>query len=155
MTRLWTTVSVMAALALLLAMPAHAQDGAKATDEAWIKAAKAGDVDALVALYAPGAVLYPPDTAEVRGTAAIRQYYVGMIGAVTVADATPNLQYITVGDTSISVGTLTMKMTPKAGGQPMSSTVRITAVARKIGGKWLYVADHASAPLPEPPPAKP
>ena len=34
-------------------------------------------------------------------------------------------------------------------------SVRVTAVARKIGGKWLYVIDHASVPMPPPPPPKP
>jgi hypothetical protein len=32
---------------------------------------------------------------------------------------------------------------------------RYTAVGKKIGGKWYYVADHASAPLPPPAPAAP
>jgi hypothetical protein len=27
-------------------------------------------------------------------------------------------------------------------------TVRVTAVAKKMNGKWLYVADHASVPMP-------
>jgi len=58
------------AAGLLSAAPAYAQDGAKGVDEAWIGAVKAGNVDAVVALYAPDAVLYPPDALEARGTAA-------------------------------------------------------------------------------------
>ncbi len=45
-------------------------------------------------------------------------------------------------------------MQPKAGGAPQTVTVRVTAVAKKLGGKWKYLADHASAPLAEPPSSK-
>jgi hypothetical protein len=30
-------------------------------------------------------------------------------------------------------------------------TVRVTAVTKKINGKWLYVVDHASVPAGPPP----
>jgi hypothetical protein len=43
-------------------------------------------------------------------------------------------------------------MVPKAGGDPVTLEGRFLEVARKIGGKWYYVVDHASAPLPPPPP---
>jgi uncharacterized protein (TIGR02246 family) len=146
----------MSGLVLLMAAPAYAQaDGVKGVDEAWIRAVKAGDVEGLVALYAPDAVLYAPDATEARGTAAIRSYYTGMIGAVTVTQAVIDSQYQTTGDLSVGFGTATLTVTPKAGGSPEMMTVRVTAAARKIGGKWLYVADHASVPLPPPPPVKP
>jgi ketosteroid isomerase-like protein len=116
---------------------------------------KAGNVDAVVALYAPDAVLYPPDALEARGTAAIRASYESMLSAVVVNEASIDSQYQTSGDMSVGFGKATLTMTPKAGGSPQIMSVRVTAVARKIGGKWLYVVDHASAPLPPPPPPKP
>jgi uncharacterized protein (TIGR02246 family) len=141
----------MAWIALLTAAPAYAQDGVKGVDEAWVRAVKAGDVDAVVALYAPDAVLYPPDALEMHGTAEIRASYTEMLGAMTINEATIDSQYQTSGDVSVGFGKATLTMTPKAGGSPQVFTVRVTAVARKIGGKWLYVVDHASAPLPPPP----
>ena len=38
-------------------------------NEAWLKAFKANDLESVVALYAPDAVLYPPDAMEAIGTA--------------------------------------------------------------------------------------
>jgi uncharacterized protein (TIGR02246 family) len=125
-------------------------------DEAWIQAVKAGNVDAVVALYAPDAVLYPPDAMEARGTAAIRASYADMLGAMTINEATIGLASTRRRATCpVGFGKATLTMTPKGGGSPQTMSVRVTAVARKIGGKWLYVVDHASAPMPPPPPPKP
>src|SRR5262245_5815988 len=154
MTRAWA-LGALVCVGLLAAVPASAQDGLKGVDEAWIRAVKAGNVDAVVALYAPDAVLYPPDALEAHGTAAIRSSYAEMLGAVVINDATIDSQYQTSGDVSVGFGKATLTMTPKAGGSPQTMSVRVTAVARKIGGKWLYVVDHASMPLPPPPPPKP
>jgi uncharacterized protein (TIGR02246 family) len=135
-------------------MPAQAQTpGAKTVDDAWVVAAKAGDVNALVALYAPDAVLYMPDAMEARGTAAIRKAYEDMLGGMKVTDARIDSQYQSAGDLSVGYGTATLTMVPKAGGAPQTMTVRVTAACRKIDGKWLYVADHASVPAPPPPAA--
>jgi uncharacterized protein (TIGR02246 family) len=137
----------------LFATPLHAQDGAKSVDDAWVKAVQAGDVEALVALYAPGAVLYPPDAMEARGTAAIRAMYTGMLSNSTISNPSIDAVYQTVGDLSTGFGTATLTMTPKAGGAPQTMTVRVTVVVKKIDGKWLYLADHASVPAGPPPAA--
>jgi ketosteroid isomerase-like protein len=110
---------------LLSAAPAYAQDGAKGVDEAWIGAVKAGNVDAVVALYAPDAVLYPPDALEARGTAAIRASYTEMLGAMTINEATIDSQYQTSGDFSVGFGKATLTMTPKGGGSPQIVSVRV------------------------------
>jgi uncharacterized protein (TIGR02246 family) len=136
-------------LLLLAAAPAAAQEpGAKGVDDAWVAAVKSGNVEAVVALYAPDAVMYAPDAMESHGTAAIRAGYTNMLGAMTVLDATMDTHYETVGDLSVGYGTATLTMQPKAGGggAPSKMTVRVTAVAKRINGKWLYIADHASIP---------
>jgi uncharacterized protein (TIGR02246 family) len=136
----------------LLAMPLSAQEhGAKIVDDAWVKAVNAGDVEALVALYAPDAVIYPPDAMEARGTAAIRAMYTGMLSDSTISNVSIKAAYQTVGELSIGFGTATMTMTPKAGGAPETMTVRVTAAVKKINGKWLYTVDHASVPAGPPP----
>src|SRR6185436_11037816 len=127
------------------AAPARAQEqGAKIVDDAWVKAVTAGDVDAVVALYAPDAVLYAPDSMEARGTAAIRALYTAMFAANTVSNPTFTTTYQTSGDLSTGWGTVTLTFTPKAGGAPQTMTVRVTEVVKKVNGKWVYVADHAS-----------
>jgi uncharacterized protein (TIGR02246 family) len=145
-----------ALVVLLAAFPALAvEHGAKILDDAWLRAANANDLEAIVALYAPDATLYPPDAMEVRGTTAIRKSYADLLAAFTIKDAKLDAVYETSGDLSVGWGRWSMTMVPKAGGAPMAFTGRTMAVAKKIGGKWLYVADHASAPLPPPPSPRP
>jgi ketosteroid isomerase-like protein len=71
---------------------------------------------------------------------------------MTVRDATlSDTHYETHGDTGIARGQFTLTLVPKAGGEPIQLKGRFVEVCRKIGGKWLYVIDHASVPMPPPP----
>jgi len=137
---------------VLSAAAARAQEGAKSVDAAWLKAIKANDVGALVACYAPDAVMWLPDTPEARGLKAIRDAYTGLLAANTVVDATiANAIYQTSGDLSTAWGNFTLTLKPKKGGDPVTMKGRFTAVSMKTGGKWGYVADLASAdPAPAP-----
>jgi uncharacterized protein (TIGR02246 family) len=152
----WILSLVVTALLVLSADAARAQaaDGVKGLDEAWTAAAKKGDAEAIVALYAADATYYALDAFEARGTAAIRKSYADWFGAVTVTDAKFDSAYTTSGDLSIGYGTATVTMQPKGGGAAQTVTVRVTEVAKKVGGKWKYLVDHASAPMPPPPPSK-
>jgi uncharacterized protein (TIGR02246 family) len=137
---------------LAAAVPvAAAEHGAETVDQAWVKAIKAQDVEALTALYAPDAVAYFPD-GEFKGKEAIRKSWTDFLATFTVKDASITSSYETIGDTSLGHGHWTLTVAPKAGGDPMPMTGRASVVTKKIGGKWLYVVDHASVPLP--PPAK-
>jgi uncharacterized protein (TIGR02246 family) len=124
-------------------------------DQAWIKAAQAGDVEGLVALYAPDAVLYTPGVLEAKGTDAIRKEYTGMLGAFTIKDAKIDCVYETHGDVSMGWGRFSMTAVPKAGGAPETWSGRVTAITKRINGKWVYTVDHASMPMPAPPASKP
>jgi uncharacterized protein (TIGR02246 family) len=147
-------LALIAATFFLTQSLVAADQGIAAVDQAWIKAITANDLEAVLALYAPDAVMYPPDAMEAKGKEAIRDNYRGLLSAMTVQSATiTDSHYQTLGDTSIGWGRFTLKMVPKAGGDPIQMDGRFSAVAKKIGGKWLYVADHASVPMP-PPPAK-
>jgi uncharacterized protein (TIGR02246 family) len=147
MSRVLRALTILAIVAVSVS-PARAQEhGCKVLDDLWAKAANAGDVESLVALYAHDAVLYTPDSMEARGTAAIRAAYTEMFATNTVSNASISATYQTAGDLATGWGTATLTMTPKAGGSPQMITVRVTAVAKKINGKWLYVADHASVPM--------
>lgn len=136
---------------VLAASPAAAEEaGSKGVDAAWMKGMKANDVEAVVACYAPDAVMWLPDAAEARGAKAIRDAYTGFLGTYTVTDvALADAAYQTSGDLSAGWGTFTLTLAPKKGGDTVVMKGRFTAVTKRIGGKWLYVADHAS---PDPPP---
>jgi uncharacterized protein (TIGR02246 family) len=133
-----------------------AQEGLAAVDQAWTKAMLAQDAAAVAALYAPDAVMYPPDAMEVKGRDAIRKEYEQLLSTYRVQDATLTPGgYETHGDTSAGWGRFRLTLVPKAGGEPVTMEGRYTAVGKKTGGKWHYIADHASAPLPPPPAAAP
>src|SRR5262249_57996112 len=98
---------ILAAVALLtaFAVPALAQDGAKALDARWVKAFKSQDAAAVAACYAPDAVLWFPGTPEARGKDAIQKTYQGFFEAYSVVDAAlPDAMQQTNGDLSSAWG---------------------------------------------------
>ena len=146
----------LAAALAAFALPVFGQDGGiTGIDARWEKAMRAGDAAAAAACYAGDALLWFPGDAEAHGKDAIQKLYSGFFDAYKVLDVKltePGSQ--TSGDLSAGWGHYTMKLQPKKGGDPVVLKGRYTAAARKIGGQWLYVADHASAD-PEPAPATP
>ena len=143
------------ALALGFATAAMAaEEGGKIVDAAWLKAIKANDLDAVLACYAPDAVLWLPDDPEARGEKAIRAAYTSLLSANTVVDASlTNAVYHPYLDVSTQWGNFTLVLKPKAGGDNVVLKGRFMSAAKKTGGRWLYVADIASAEPP--PPASP
>jgi uncharacterized protein (TIGR02246 family) len=144
---------VLACVPAAMVSAALAEEGVKAIDAAWANAMKTGDLEAVTACYAPDAVLWLPDAPEARGAKAIREAYVGFLGAWSVADvAFFNTVYQTSGDLSTAWGDFALTLEPKKGGDRVVMKGRFTAVAKKVGGRWLYVADHASTDPPPPAP---
>lgn len=140
-------------LTALLSTPVFAANsGAQALDNAFVKGVKAGDIEAVVALYAPDAMLYPPGEMAAKGRDAIRAVWGGFLSANTVTECRLyETGYRTSGETSIGWGRFSMTFQPKAGGSPATLEGRFSDVAVRKAGKWLYILDHASAPLPPPP----
>jgi uncharacterized protein (TIGR02246 family) len=131
-----------------------AEHGVKMVDAAWMRAANANDLEAMMACYADNAVLYPPDSMEAKGKDAIRESFRGMLAAFTIREARiVSATYETRGDISTGWGRFVLTLVPKAGGEPMAMEGRFTEVAQKKGNRWYYIADHASLPLPPPPDA--
>jgi uncharacterized protein (TIGR02246 family) len=128
--------------------------GLKDLDAAWVKAAKAGDVEGLVKLYAPTAVTYMPDEMRAKGTEEIRASFQKFLGSSTVTEMTLSQEFeSTSGNLAASSGTFSMTLTPKGGGAAQTMEGRYSSVAVKKNGKWMYVSDHASVPLVAAPPA--
>jgi len=126
--------------------------GAKSVDAAWMKAMKANDLEAVLACYASDAVAWLPGSPEASGEKAVRAAYEGLFAANTVQDVTmTDTHYKTSRSLSVGWGRFTLTLAPKAGGAPVSMTGRFTEAAERRGGRWVYVADHASA---EPPPSE-
>ncbi len=60
-----------------------------------------------------------------------------------------DMHHETMGNRTVSWGTFSMTLVPKALGKPVTATGRFTEVTEKRGGKWVYVVDHAPRdPMP-------
>lgn len=138
------------------ALSGFAQDmGAKSLDTAWVKAMKANDLEAVMACYAPAAVMWLPGSSEASGEKAIRAAYEGLFAANRVQDVTiMDAHYQTLGNLSVGWGHFSLTIVPKAGGAPIVTKGRFTEAAERQRGRWVYVADHASADPPPSAPAK-
>jgi uncharacterized protein (TIGR02246 family) len=133
--------------------PEEMLTAAKALDQQFIEAYNKGDVDAIMTLYwnSPDLISYPPGALELRGWQAVKEAM-----AQTFVQAPGGILKITegnhqvAGDVVLSWGKWTFTM-PMPGGSSMEMTGRFSDVKTERDGKWVYIMDHASAPLPPPP----
>lgn len=150
MRRIWLGAGLAGVLAFCASPPAGAQDtGMQALDAAWVKAMKTNDVEAATACYAADAVMWLPDAPEARGSKAIHDTYAGLLGEMSVENVViSNAVYETAGDWSSGWGSVAMTLRPKKGGDAIVMQGRFTAIAKRVGDRWFYVADHASSDPP-------
>jgi ketosteroid isomerase-like protein len=93
------------------------------------------DLEGLVALYAPDAVMARPDGSLATGLDAVRQELSGVLG--TNGQMTMRTRYVMeAGDLAL----LSSEWTLTAGDQTMSA-VSTEVARRQPGGGWLYVLD--------------
>ena len=161
MTRTPFHVIGWSALAATLATVAAAQT-ATTPDPALVKigdayqaASLAGDVKAIMALYADDAIEMPPNHPPVKGRAAIEAYYVEQfrMGKLTAFTLT-HLDTRTSGDIGYDVGTYTQTM---GGEKPMKDSGKYTVIFRRVGGSWKVSSAIYNSDVPPmaPPAAKP
>ncbi len=82
-----------------------------------------------------------------RGPASVEETWSGFFAAYRVEQASLAEEHLEMhGDTAIAWGLFTILARPIDGGEPVAMHGRYMDVARKLGGRWLYVADHASLP---------
>ena len=98
---------------------------------AFVDRVNAGDVDGLVALYEPDAIIAFPPGRTTQGHAAIRELYTAML-----ADK-PHFEYEEPLTTLIS-GDLALTATPAQD----AAGVRAQVVRRQSDGTWLRVLDR-------------
>jgi len=126
---------------------------AKAVDQQFTSAFNSGDIDGLMATYSRGAdvVLFPPGELELRGWESIRK---GMSQLLASMPGTQieliDPQYRAAGDVVIGWGTW-RTITPSPDGRSIETVGRYTDVKTEHDGKWVYILDHASIPLPPAP----
>lgn len=138
-------------LFLFTASTFAAQSGMNPAGQAFVKAVKAGDIEAIAALYAEDATTFPPDLMVAKGRDAIRKIWADVFAKYTAKIELTDGFYETHGDISIAWGQFTMTLTPKSGGEPIKMEGRYTDVSKLEKGKWRYIVDHGSLPIPPPP----
>ena len=128
-----------------------ANESAEALQGAFMAALRANDVQALADCYTSDAVNFPVGSLIGTGPESVIESWGGFFAAYKVVDASLSEQHLEVhGDTAIAWGLFTIMAEPTEGGEPVEMKGRYMDVARNVDGAWLYVADHASMPLPAP-----
>ncbi|QKW40103.1 nuclear transport factor 2 family protein [Actinomadura sp. NAK00032] len=102
----------------------------------FIERANAGDVDGLVALYEPDAVLAFPPGNLATGHAEIRKVFEQMVAAGTVISPGRQQPALVSGDLALTATTLT------------NGEVTAEIARRQPDGSWLRVADRPPLVVP-------
>jgi uncharacterized protein (TIGR02246 family) len=115
----------------------------KAVDGEWARAAKAGDGQAIAALYTVDAVLLPPGEPMVKGEAA-KKYWVDFANEYAGPTELNTMTVEGGGDVASAIGTYKMTMTPKkAGAKPLPTDEGkyIEVLKRQDDGSWKIAYD--------------
>ena len=115
----------------------------KAVDEEWARAAKAGDGQAIAALYVADAVLLPPGEPIVKGEAA-KKYWVDFGNGYAGPTELNTMTVEGGGDVATAIGTYKMTMTPKKPGAkplPTDEGKYIEVLKRQSDGSWKIAYD--------------
>jgi ketosteroid isomerase-like protein len=132
-------------------MPANdAEEAIRKMDREFGAAARAGNVDGMMAIYAADAVLMPPNFPAFRGRDAIRQFWGGFLSAGQIDATLEADKVIQSCDMATELGHYALKITPKGGGNPIEDNGKFVLVWRKVGGQWRAISDifNSDRPLP-------
>lgn len=127
----------------------------RALNQTWIKSYNSGDANALVGLYTADAVLMAPGAPSVKGTAAIRAYFVKDVEEVRKA----GLVFSVAGKTDVGIsGDLAWESGAYTAKDKSGATVdsgKFLSVSRKKDGKWFMFRDTWNSDGPSAPAAPP
>ncbi len=142
-------IRTLVALALLAAAPGFAHESPEALQEAFMAALRAGDADGIADCYAEDADNFTLDTLKGVGPESARTSWGGFFEQFDVisAELTED-RMVREDDLAAAWGLFVVVARPVGGGEPVTFKGRYMDVARPIDGRWLYIADHASMPLP-------
>jgi ketosteroid isomerase-like protein len=111
------------------------------------------DAAALGAVFAENAVIMPPGEPAKEGLAALTAWAQAIGEQYTVAGEYTSTDVIVSGDWAVQRFTGRLSMTPKAGGDMMSETIKgVHVLHRSADGTWRITQDVWNADQPPPPP---
>jgi uncharacterized protein (TIGR02246 family) len=148
--------SVFAVVILpLLVSPAFGDVSAevKALEDAFARGCQAGDVEAVVSLYAENAsVIWPGQGEEAKGKAGIAKLATGLCKNTKDLKLTvKSLEAKSLGTDHIAVIGHWEISSTGADGKTAVAEMRATEILTRSGGKLLYLIDHGSVGLPPAP----
>jgi len=141
-------ITVVLAATFLMACnqaPPVDRAGLAATTAAWQEAYQSGDAASVASLYAPDAVLLPPNSEPVVGRSGIEAFMAGLIGTGLNGEL-EDIDIYANGDLGAKVGRFTLS-------DPDGTLVdhgKYMEIWRNVDGKWLMIRDiyNSSVPLP-------
>lgn len=130
----------------------HADEGAmitaaKTVDQKFVQSFNAGDAAAMADCYwkSDQTLLFPPDAMVVHGWDAIKQGYIAMVSQMKGARMELTESHYQATGHDVAAWGL-WRITMPQGGPVMSG--RFTELLGQRDGKWVYLIDHPSVPLP-------
>lgn len=122
-------------------------------DDKWKAAFAKEDINGVMGCYwnSPEVIFYPPDAMGEKGYEAIKAGYEKFFAENEVKSAElSNVSSMALGDYGLDWGNWSITIgTPD--GRETKLEGRFTNVSGMRDGKWVWIHDHASAPLPPPP----
>jgi uncharacterized protein (TIGR02246 family) len=121
----------------------------RAADSTFMAAANAGNVDAVVAVYANDAVLLPPNVPAQRGRDAIRTFWGGLLKTHTLKFELGSDMVEGRGDLAYNVGHYRFTAVPKDKANPgMADEGKFVEILKKQpDGSWKYAVDMYNSNL--------
>jgi uncharacterized protein (TIGR02246 family) len=143
--------SLSARSSRLMAATPDDKTAIEAVEQQYIKAFNAKDVNAIMAIYAPGDQLFVFDAVPPRqypNWDAYKKDWEALFAAYpgSLTDTMSDLSITVVGPVAYSHHIETTHFTRKDG-TAADVVVRVTDVFRKLNGKWLVVQEHVSVPV--------
>ncbi len=134
---------------VLFSIPVFGNDSPEALQDAFVKAMEANDADGLAACYTDDAVSYAIDAMVGVGPDFVRDSWNSFFAVYTIKEVgLLDTHMETFGDTAAAWGLFSIMVEPVAGGDAFEMRGRFMDVAKRADGIWLYIADHASVPVP-------
>lgn len=136
-------------LFLAISPAADAFDSPQALQAGFMAALRANDIEGLVMCYTADATNFAIDSMSGTGPESVRASWGGFFEAFTVTAAELSDEHLEVsGDLAAAWGLFTITAVPAGGGDAVVIKGRYMDVAKNFDGNWLYIADHASVPVP-------
>jgi len=138
-------------LLFLVSTSVVAYDGPQSLQDAFMKALRANDANGLAACYSADATNYPVDSMVGKGPNSVRKSWLGFFARYHVLAAELSATHMEVlGNTAIAWGLFKITAMPTEGHESIEMRGRYMDVSKNMDGNWLYIADHASLPVPPP-----